>query len=336
MDESQAVLGLTRKQIDEVLATAGLAPSLHNAQPWRFRLGRQSIVLVGDRERRLPGIDPEDHELRIACGAALFTLRLALHGQGVRPLVTVLPDPAEPDVLAVVRHGGNRPITPELRRLLDAVPRRHTNRHPFTDSPVDSPEQFALRRAAQDEGGWLQFVQEPSERGRLRELAALAHERQMAEPAVLDELARWTATGPERRDGVPATAGGPLPEPTTGWVHRDFTGGSARAAAGERPFEREPLVAVLTSHLSGRMGDLQAGQALQRILLTATADGLAVSFLSQIVEVPETRERLRHLIRATRPPHAVLRIGRGHPVPATPRRQVHDLLDPQLTPDSGR
>jgi hypothetical protein len=335
MDENRGTLGLTRRQIDEVLTTTGLAPSLHNAQPWRFRLGPRSILLVADHERSLHGIDPDDREQRIACGAALFTLRLALHGQGIRPLVSLLPDPAEPDVLAVVRSGGERPISPELRRLLDAVPRRHTNRHPFSDAPVEVPEQYALRRAAQDEGAWLHIVREPDERAQLRKLAALAHERQMADPGVLDELARWTATGPDRRDGVPATAGGPLPEPTTGWVQRDFTGGAARAAAGDRRFEREPLVAVLTSHLSGRAGDLQAGQALQRVLLTATADGLAVSFLSQIVEVPRTREQLRHLIRATRPPHAVLRIGRGYPVPATPRRQVLDLLDTQLTPEGG-
>ena len=90
---------------------------------------------------------------------------------------------------------------------------------------------------------------------------------------------------------------------------------------------------MLTSHLVGPMGDLQAGQALQRVLLTATADGLAVSPISQVVEVLETREQLRHLVRSTRAPHAVLRIGRGWPVPATPRRRTVDLLDPHATPD---
>jgi nitroreductase len=333
MDLHGGALGLTPEQVEGVLATAGTAPSLFNAQPWRFRLRPDSIVLFADRERRLQAIDPDDRELRIACGAALFTLRLALHGQGVRPLVTLLPDRAEPDVLAVVRHGGARPIPPDLRRLLDAVPHRRTNRHPFADAPIELPLQYALRRAAQEEGAWLHLMHEPGARARLRELAALAHRRQLADPAVRAELARWTATGPDRRDGVPAEAGGPLPEPTTGWVMRDFTGGNAAPLGEGRRFEREPLVAVLTSHLSGALSDLQAGQALQRVLLTATADGLSASLLSQVVEVPETREQLRHLVRATRPPQAVLRIGRGYPVPATtPRRPVADLLDPRPIP----
>jgi hypothetical protein len=336
MDDQLGALGLTLDDTDEVLATAGKAPSLHNTQPWRFRIGPRSIALVADRERRLPEIDPDDRELRLACGAALFTLRLALHGKGIRPLVTLLPDPAEPDVLAVVRPGGRRAPTPEERRLLDAVPRRHTNRHPFSDSPVELPEQYALRRAAEEEGAWLQIIGDRAQRARLRELAAVAHHTQMADPAFRAELARWTAAGPGRLDGVPATAGGPLPEPTNGWVQRDFTGGTATALASGRRYEEEPLIAVLTSHLTGRPADLQVGQALQRVLLTATADGLAVSFLSQIVEVTRTREQLRQLLRADRPPQAVLRIGRGWPVPATPRRRVVDLLDPQLTPDRDR
>jgi nitroreductase len=333
MDESLGALGMTRRQVDEVIATAGLAPSLHNSQPWRFRVGRRSIALFADRERRLPAIDPDDRELRMGCGAALFTLRLALLGQGVRPLVTLLPDRGDPDLLAVVRSGGRRGPTPEQQRLLAAVPRRRTNRHPFADTAVGLPEQYALRRAAQEEGAWLHVVADPDERQRLRELAATAHRRQTADPAFRAELERWTAAEAGRPDGVPASAGGPAPTATNGWIHRDFTGGAATPLASGRTYEPEPLIAVLTSHLAGPMGDLQAGQALQRVLLTATADGLAVSPLSQVVEVLQTREQLRHLLRSARPPHAVLRIGRGWPVPATPRRRVVDVLDPHDTPD---
>jgi hypothetical protein len=108
--------------------------------------------------------------------------------------------------------------------------------------------------------------------------------------------------------------------------------GTRMADPGFRTDGREPLIAVLTAHLTGPLGDLRAGQALQRTLLTATAGGLAASFLSRIVEVPTTREALRRLVRANRTPQAVLRIGRGRPIRATPSRQVVGLLDPRLMP----
>lgn len=319
-------LGLTGEQVRQVLATAGRAPSLHNAQPWLFRLEPDVIELHTDPGRRLPAVDPDDREQRIACGAALFTLRLALHDHDIRPIVTLFPDPARPTFVAAVRHGGRRPATPEQRRLLRAVPRRRTNRHPFTDATVTQQELYTLRRAALDEGSWLHVVDDPDDRARVRRLAVLAHETQAADPEFVAELQRWTGTGSDRRDGVPAAAGGPQPAPHDRWVLRDFSAGTAPDRVPGKDFEHDPLIAVLTSHLSGSRAEVQAGQALQRVLLAATADGLSASFLSQIVEVPGPRDQLRMLIGATRPPQAVLRIGRGWPVVATPRLPVEDLI----------
>jgi len=53
-----------------------------------------------------------------------------------------------------------------------------------------------------------------------------------------------------------------------------------------------------------------------------------VPFLSQIVEVATAREELRRPVSGTRPPPAVLRIGRGLPSAGHPRRDVADLLIP--------
>jgi hypothetical protein len=96
-----------------------------------------------------------------------------------------------------------------------------------------------------------------------------------------------------------------------------------------KDFEADPLIGVLTTHLAGPDAEVQAGQAMQRVLLTATAEGLATSFLSHVVEVPQARDELRRLIGATQQPQVVLRIGRGWPVPATPRRSSADLLEPE-------
>jgi nitroreductase len=321
-------LGLTPEQVEALLVTVGRAPSLHNAQPWRLGLAQDVIALYADPDRRLPAADPDDRELRIGCGAALFNLRLALHAHSIRPLVTLLPDRRRPQLLATVRHGGRKPATPEQLRLLRAVPRRRTNRHPFTDEPVSRPEQSALRRAALDEGAWLHIVADPRQRTQLREIATRAHRAQTADPAFRAEFARWTGRPTDQPDGVPATAGTPSTSEDR-WELRDYTGGTGPVRVPSKGFETEPLVAVLTTHLSGPADDVQAGLALQRVLLAATAEGLAVSLLSHVVEVPQTREELRWLIRGSRPPQAVLRLGRGWPVPPTARRDPADLIAPQ-------
>ena len=326
-----AALGLSPDEVADLLATAGRAPSLHNSQPWRFLVRPKVIELWADPERRLPAADPTGREHRVACGAALFNLRLALHGRDIRPLVTLHADGDHPDLLASVRFGGRRPPTPAQQQLLAAVPQRHTNRLPFTDNPVTPGERAALGKAAIEEGAWLHMVVDQRERSGLARLAAEAHTSQQADPAYRAELAEWTAVAEDRDDGVPARPGDYRPAAQERWVKRDFTGGQGRSTATTAiPFEREPAIAVLTSYAFGPSADVIAGQATQRVLLTATAEGLTASFLSQLIEVERAREELRRLIGGQRGPQVVLRIGRGWPVSATPRRAVDDLLLPPL------
>jgi len=306
---------------------AGHAPSLHNSQPWRFRVTPDVIEVWADPERRLAVADPQGREQRLACGAALFNLRLALHGHGIRPLVTLRCNPADPDLLASVGYGGRKPPTPLQHELLAAVPHRRTNRMPFSDRPVTSEEVSALRRAAVDEGAWLHVVTDPGERARLQDLAKEAYAAQQSDPQFREEFARWTAVGPDRHDGIPALANEQRPALHERWVKRDFTQGRGRTTAESGlVYETAPTIVVLSAQTFGPSSDVSAGQALQRVLLTATSNGMAVSFMSQIVEVDRTRERLRSLIQGTHRPQALLRVGHGWPVPATPRRPVLDTI----------
>lgn len=319
---AEGTLGLDAEQVETLLAAATRAPSLHNSQPWRFGLRADAIELYADPERRLQVADPSGRELRISCGAALYNLRLGLLGLGIRPLVSVLPTDDD-DLIAVVRHGGIKALTPEMRSLREAIFRRRTNRRPFTDAAVPAPARHAMSRAAVDEGAWLHLVTDPEQLHALGVMAREAHTRQVTDPAFRAELEAWTGHTDGRLDGVPARAGGPLPAPNQTWVTRDFTGGRATDAA---VFEADPLIGVLSVHSDGAHEEIRAGQALQRVLLTATVHGLSVSFLSQLVELTDIRERMRRLISGTRPPLIAMRIGHGLPVSDAPRRAVEDVV----------
>jgi nitroreductase len=287
-------LGLSPVQVELLLTTAGRAPSLHNSQPWQFHVTERAIELYADPRRSPAVADPHGREMRMACGAALFNLQLALRAHAIRPIVTILPDRARPGLVAVVRHGGTKQPAPEHQELLRAASLWPTNRYPLTKRPVHPTTLQALRRAAADEGAWLHMAADPTQQAAVRAIAARAHREQSADPAFRAELALWAADAPDR---VP-----------------------------RKDLERESVIAVLSSHLSGASAEIRVGQALERVLLTASANGLATSFLSPIVEVPRTREELRRLIGGTRPPQAVLCIGHGRPAEATPRRDVRDLV----------
>jgi hypothetical protein len=208
----KAALGLSESATRRVVAAAGQAPSLFNTQPWRFRLAPDHIEIHPDRGRRLIAHDPDDRELRIACGAALFNLRLALHAHGVTPVVTIQPGEA-PDALAVIRPG---PVTVQSRddaALYAMIERRRTNRQPFLDAGVPASDRRLLIRAAADEHTVLHAI-DHAERTELRSIVAAADRRQRDDPACRAELQAWTGFG-HRRTECRCPRPDPDPNPTT-------------------------------------------------------------------------------------------------------------------------
>lgn len=327
MDECMPVGSLTGEQVRTVLTAATLAPSLHNSQPWRFLCTPQNIELHADLERALPATDPDHRGVLLACGAALLNLRLAIRALGVDVDVRVLPDHAQPTLIAVIRPGGSSKITAEDRQLSGAIARRHTNRRPFTEEPVPEAVRNQLRRAARVEQAWMAIV--PSaQQSRLRGLLAEAHRTQQNDPLFMAEWSTWTGRKADSPDGVPARSAGPLPEQQDIWVMRDFSAGRAEDRLPGKDFESEPLLTVIGSFRDVPRAQVQSGQAMQRVLLTATLSGLAASFLSQVVEVPDTRGQLRELIGGGLWPQTVLRLGYSTPASATPRRGLVDVLEP--------
>ncbi|MCG3754150.1 hypothetical protein [Amycolatopsis sp. Poz14] len=308
---------LSADQVTSVLRSATLAPSTHNTQPWLFSSGPAGIEVHADLDRTLPVADPDRRELLLSCGAALFNLRTAIHAAGFHPATTLLPRRSDPDLLAVVRPRAAATVDPRLAALAKAIPRRHTNRTPFTAKPVPGGTLGALRHAAEIEHAWMPQLDDGQLAG-LKELVRESHRIQLNDPAFLAEWQRWTGRGRENRDGVPFAAGGETAADDA-WVLRDFGDGTRAPGA-------TPTVVVIGTFADEPIDRLRAGQAMQRVLLTATADGIDASFISQPVEVPAIRARLRDLLGGGLWPQIVLRLGYGTPVAWTPRRALEDVL----------
>ena len=65
---------------------------------------------------------------------------------------------------------------------------------------------------------------------------------------------------------------------------------------------------------------MRSGQALERLLLEATAAGVAASFLNQALEQDDLRFLVRSPLTGVGHSQMILRLGYGEEVPATPRR----------------
>jgi len=149
----------------------------------------------------------------------------------------------------------------------------------------------------------------------------------------LRELARWTpAPGSARRDGVPATSYPARAEHTQpDFPGRDFARGHGWGVPplSAATSHRAAGVAGLLTTTGDRADDwVHAGQALQRILLTAGLCGAAVALHSQPLELPWLRDFLRTQLGDGACPHLVLRIGLVTQVALSVRREPGDVLFP--------
>ena len=84
---------------------------------------------------------------------------------------------------------------------------------------------------------------------------------------------------------------------------------------------------MLSVRAGGARNWLGAGQALQRVWLTATSRGISCCPLTQPLETADAW-LVRDPRSGTEQPQMILRIGYGPPIPAgAPRRAVSDVID---------
>lgn len=312
-----------------LIGYAILAPSGHNAQPWVFRVNGERLSLHADRSRALPVVDPHDRELTISCGAALYNLKIAARHFGYWPAIEIAPDPEHPDLLARFALGERKTATHEENTLFAAIPRRHTCRLPFERAPVDKKVVDQLVLAAHSEGAWLHVVRDRKERHAVAELVADGDRIQFADKRYRRELAAWVHSNRSHsHDGMPGRVHGmgDLMSLLAPFVIRAFDLGKSTAARDEDLADHAPSLLVLGTPEDEPRDWLRAGQALQHVLLRATAGGLSASFFDQPVEVETLRPRLGKLINRTGFPQLVLRLGYGPAVAPTPRRCVAEIV----------
>jgi nitroreductase len=311
----------------EAAAAAGYAPSIHDTQPWRWRLTADTLELRLVRGRVLPVTDPEGRLATLSCGVALHHARVAVAAQGWHATVTRLPAGGDPDLLARLHVERRAPVDSASTLHLRSIPFRHTDRSPVTGTPVEPADLAAIATAVQAHDTHLHTLR-PDQ---LLELAAAtdhAQRSEAADPAWQAELAYWTGPTRPADAGVPETA---IPQRATPGTNSGRDSGHHGAPPVSAAHDRAATFVMLYGSTDEPISWLRAGEALSAGWLTATEHGVSVLPHSAPIEVLAARQAMRAMIAGVGHPFIVLRLGTTDPADAAashpPRTPAAQLID---------
>jgi nitroreductase len=308
-----------------VLGLASRAPSVHNTQPWRWRVRQASLDLFSDATRQLPNTDPEGRDLILSCGAALNHCVVALAALGWRAKVSRLPDAADPNHLAAIETSPYRADSLDIA-LAAAIPRRRTDRRHYSFWPVPVGDIALMAARAVRSGVTLCQVEDIDRLHKIVSQSIWDH----LNHDYLAELTEWSGRYASVA-GVPAR-NVPMPDPQAKIPGRLFAGPALAMPPGTSAAEDDGVVLALGTRTDDRLAQLRAGEATSVVLLTATSMGLACCPVTEPLEVAETREAVHaDIFGGGHHPQMLLRVGwaaiNADPLPATPRRDLSDFVE---------
>ncbi len=333
-----------RKQI---LSYAMLAPNPHNMQPWLVDLRKpEQIDLYCDRARLLPQTDPFSRQILIGHGAFLELLDLAASAAGQRTEITYFPkgefgDRIDDKPVASIR------LIPDTGReadpLFQQILQRRSAKVPFdTKRPLKPEHGQGLVTAYTNPDCKLTVASDQPRVLGLQGMVQSGMEIELRTPRTYQESVDVMRIGAseveQHRNGISLT-GAPI-----GWgrllgiVSREKLADPTSTAfqSGVKRYrdmaEATPAFAWMTTSNNTRSTQLAVGRAYARLNLKATALGVAMHPMSQVLQEYAEMQALQQGFLAMlgipkgHTVQMLMRLGYAKQPDPSPRRNLQDLL----------
>jgi len=328
-----------RETMLEIIRAAILAPSGHNAQPWKFsiRENEYEIRILPDFSRRLPFVDPDDRELYISIGCALENLRIACGHFGFDTEVEYFPDDAS-DCVRVT-------LSKSLKTsggLYRNIPVRQSNRFNYDGKPIPDNDLDELSKVRIDDGIFLKLLSSVQEMEPVIRASAEGCRQKYADRTFLYELEKWLRFNEkearESMDGLYTACVGAPSVPR--WLGKRFLYGTSpekTAQKDERKLRSSGALALFSSESDDRFSWIKTGCSVERFALTAAGLHIKTAFVSQALQIPTLRfNLLQEAGLSGKYPQFLVRLGYAPDAPNSFRRPVEQVFRNDRGPEPAK
>jgi hypothetical protein len=268
-----------------LLNYAILAPSSHNSQPWKFNVTNDSILVFADKTRWLQVADADQREIYISLGCALENLIVAADHFGYNSTIAYFPN--EKDLVAKVV------LEPAINssgdsRLFSAILSRQTNRNPYEPRSISQADLETILDLGSDANVSIFVTDDSAIKESFRDLVVQANAIQYSDANFKSELGHWLGLGVMGPTGLQAKMA------QLAVVFLDV--GPEQTKKDAMLINSTPYIGFISTANNDSVSSVKAGRTLERFWLGATALGISLHPMSQVLEAAETKENLTGLL----------------------------------------
>jgi len=231
----------------------------------------------------LPVVDPEDRELTISSGAALFNLQLAISYFGYNYETKLIPNVEKQDLLASINVTdiGKMPSKVNdtyINKLFQSITKRRTNRFKFEDKEIPESVISEIKSIiGKYENIWIHLAVQEDEKEQLADLIAEGDRIQLSDKRLRRELASWIHSNRSHsRDGMPGYAFGfnDIMSLMGPFVMRTFDMGKGQAAKDKQLASGSPILLLIGTDSDNVKDWINSGLTLSNILLYLKSENI--------------------------------------------------------------
>ena len=324
---------------EEILYLASLAPSGHNAQPWKVQVAGRGHFIVGiTPDRYLPAVDPANRETMLSMGAFIENLVQAAGSRGYSASVQVVARNLTDTRVAEVK----LVKASTTRDSIDAIRKRRTVRSDMKSGIIRDND---ISDIADHLGKDLVYYPRGSEKSEFIRKATIEANRVQAyrDPAQkeLSEFIQWSDGNAEKyRYGLTPESMGITG--IAGWFVKHFFN---REKVMEKGF-RETSVKKATEQANQGAGWIvirnngnavaqliQTGRLYERMCLETREKNIAIHPMSQALEEKPFMDQVQEKLGNGKTVQFLLRVGYvdNYPKPVSIRRPVSWFVEQPFT-----
>lgn len=310
-----------------LLGFAVLAPSGHNTQPWLFEIFGNCVTFSFIPDRSLNDSDPEGRQLLLAFGCALENFSIAVKHFGFEPKLTFFPFPNGNDNrICIVECVETIPMPQDL---LCAIPKRHTNRGPYSNNKIPKNLIEYFDKLSTDSLKVI-YIDDLDKKKKLAEFAINAQIATMEKKSFRNELSGFVKSNfTQSYTGMPGFVLGipSLVSLFASFLIKRINLSKMTEKKDKEVIEQTSGFIIVISKEDNPTFWIEAGRILERAWLATTVSGAAFSPLAAVVQEQTYRKEFEHTIGTNFHVVAFARVGMPlHPSLPSPRFPVNHLL----------